>query len=392
MTPGSSAGVLDLDCPAATDGELAVINHRSVLDRCWHVLRRWPNRPGIAEQIVDGEHRQAHFLGDTMALDRLALLSSELHERDPLSPDTHLIAGQIASMRHHFADAKDHLVKAEAFGAPADGVTRVRLATLQALGEDLPAVLSARRVMSDATGDLSDLVPLGALLADLGKIAEADKTYLKAIRSYRDLSPFPLAWVCFHLGVLWAEMAPEPQPPRAAHWYRKAIAYLPAYTHARVHLAELHLDAGELEVAEALLVPVEGSGDPEVMWRLAQISEAAGRTGEARMRLACARSAFDALLVPHELAFADHAAEFYLTVGGDAARARDLALINWANRPTLRARKLALATIEATGEAHLASALFIRAQFGPYNGQISLHSTTGAAVSETGSFRPQDTP
>src|SRR4029453_7900829 len=64
--------------------------------------------------------------------------------------------------------------------------------------------------------------------------------YRQAFRSHDGVSPFPLAWVCFHLGMLWGELVPVPDPNLAALWYRRAIAYLPGYIKARVHLAELY--------------------------------------------------------------------------------------------------------------------------------------------------------
>ena len=65
------------------------------------------------------------------------------------------------------------------------------------------------------TRSLEDLVPLGALLADLREFDEADEVYRDALRGYRDVSPFALAWVCFQLGVLWGELVPERQSARA---------------------------------------------------------------------------------------------------------------------------------------------------------------------------------
>jgi hypothetical protein len=58
------------------------------------------------------------------------------------------------------------------------------------------------------------LVPLGALLADLGEFEEADRTYAMVFQQYRDVSPFALAWVCFQLGVLWGEIVPGHTRPR----------------------------------------------------------------------------------------------------------------------------------------------------------------------------------
>jgi hypothetical protein len=314
------------------------------------------------ELIVDEESRRCAFFGDATALDRLAALSLELLARQALAPTTHLIAADVASIRHHFAQADAHLGKAEALGAPQDALARLRLTLDQALGENLSATLKARRERAEASGAIQDLVPLGALLANLGEFEEADRTYVSAIQRYRDLSPFPLAWACFQLGVLWGEAVPRPDLLRAERWYSQAIAYLPAYTHARVHLAEICLEAGEFANAEALLRPVLESGDPEVQWQLAKALAAEARDDEAARQCEAAREAFEGLLARHELAFADHAVEFYMSIGDDAARACDLARINLANRPTLRAFELAQKAALASAEAAFADELAFRAR------------------------------
>src|SRR6185312_13983957 len=172
-----------------------------------------------------------------------------------------------------------------------------------------------RRIASSSR--LEDLVPLGAVLADLERFAEADAVYRQALSAYDDVSPFPLAWVCFQLGMLWGELAPVPDPNLAALWYRRAIAYLPNYVKARVHLAEIYASQGRTGDAEALLLPALSSSDPEVRWRLADVLIAQGRFEEGEGQLGAARSGFDDLLGKHFLAFADHAAEFFAGSGND---------------------------------------------------------------------------
>jgi tetratricopeptide (TPR) repeat protein len=208
---------------------------------------------------------------------------------------------------------------------------------------------------------LEDLVPLGALLADLGEYTEADEIYQRAIKEYQDVSPFALAWVCFQLGVLWGELVPETQPSRAAFWYQKAVEYLPAYVKARVHLSEIYLEEGRVGDAEALLLPAIPSGDPEVSWRLADVMLVADRFAEAQTQMQSARSGFEALLKKHLLAFADHGAEFYAGSGDDAGRAFELAKINVANRPTLRAFEQAYATAVDAGKIEAASEIIAMA-------------------------------
>src|SRR5262249_46802362 len=66
-----------------------------------------------------------------------------------------------------------------------------------------------------------------------------------------------------------------------------------------------------------------------------------GRFEEAQTQLEAARFGFEELLKKHLLAFADHAAEFYMGSGNDSRRALQLARASAANRPTRRAVKQA---------------------------------------------------
>jgi hypothetical protein len=203
---------------------------------------------------------------------------------------------------------------------------------------------------------------LGALLADLGEFNEADHTYLQALMAYQNVSPFPLAWVCFQLGSLWGELVPEPQSARAAQWYQKAIEYVPLYVKARVHLSEIYLSYGRAEDAEALLAPQVSSGDPEVHWRLADVMVAKGNFSDAEAQMQAARSGFEALLEKHLLAFADHGAEFYSGSGNDVVRAFELARINLQNRPTLRAFEQTYDVARESGQSNAAEEILTSAE------------------------------
>src|SRR5262249_46265862 len=130
---------------------------------------------------------------------------------------------------------------------------------------------------------------------------------------------------------------PAPDPNLAALWYRRAIAYLPAYVKARVHLAEIYASQDRTADAEATLWPALSSRDPEVRWRLADVMVAQRRLDEAETQFEGGRFGFDELLRRYPLAFADHAAEFYAGSGNDCRRALELARTNVANRPTHRA-------------------------------------------------------
>ena len=325
----------ELDLPRATDGKIAAINLESARRGAWARFAQDPRLHGAAEAIVYHENLAAQFLGDLDALDRLEALASQFARVDG-SFRSALVQAEVASAVHQFAEARDHIAHAASLGAPCEEIDRQSLGIDQACGVELEAVLAARRRIA-AGGRLEDLVPLGALLADLERFAEADTVYRQALCSYDDVSPFPLAWVCFQLGMLWGEVVPEPDLNLAALWYRRAIAYLPGYVKARVHLSEIHASRGQTREAEALLVPALSSSDPELRWRFADVLISQGRFEEGEGQLAAARSGYEELLGRHLLAFADHAAEFYAGSGNDHRRALELARANVANRPTRRA-------------------------------------------------------
>jgi hypothetical protein len=334
-----------------TEGAIAVNNLESARQRSWSQFWRDPHRAGIAEYIVEQEQFTAQYVGDLSALERLDTL---VHQLDRVSADemrTALIHAQVASMGHRFADAREYLAQAEAHGASQADVHRLLLSIDQACGTNLESVLQARRRMAAESGRLEDLVPLGGLLADLREFEEADSVYRQALSGYQDVSPFAVAWVCFQLGALWGELVPEPQAERAARWYQKGTEYLPCYVKARVHLSEIYLESGNVADAEALLVPAVSSGDPEVNWRLADVLAAMERPEEAEAQMQAARSGFENLLDKYLLAFADHGAEFYSGSGDNPRRAFELAMVNLANRPTLRAFEQAYEAAVAAGES-----------------------------------------
>jgi tetratricopeptide (TPR) repeat protein len=345
-----------------TDGAIAVNNLESARRRSWSQFWRDPQRPGIAEYIVEQEQFTAQYVGDLSALERLDTL---VHQLDRVSADkmrTALIHAQVASMGHRFEEARVYLAQAEAHGAPQADVNRLKLSIDQACGTNLESVLQERRKMAAESERLEDLVPLGGLLADLREFDEADSVYRRALNRYEDVSPFAVAWVCFQLGALWGELVPDPQPERAACWYQKAIEYLPCYVKARVHLSEIYLHSGRVTEAEALLVPAISSGDPEVNWRLADVLGAMERPEEAEAQMQAARSGFETLLGKYLLAFADHGAEFYSGSGNNSRRAFELAMVNLANRPTLRAFEQAYEAAVAAGESGPAAKIVAAAE------------------------------
>jgi tetratricopeptide (TPR) repeat protein len=344
-----------------TDGEIAVINLESRRRRSWSRFYEDTTRDGAAEFVIENEQLTLQFVGDISALERVELLAARLDRAGPAPARAALVRAQAASMAHRFSDARHYLAQAETGGAPTADVQRLRLNVDQACGANLDTVLDVRRRIANETHELEDYVALGSLFADLRDFAAADRVYKQALRGYRDVSPFPVAGICFQLGVLWGELAPEPDLSRAEQWYRQAIALLPMYTKALVHLAEIYSSEGSLSEAETLLRRVVAVGDPEVDWRLADVLAAQGKFEESEERMKAARCGFDTILERHLLAFADHGAEFYAGSGNDYRKALQLARINADNRPTLRAFEQAHAVAISADDAAAACELLAAA-------------------------------
>jgi len=383
------AAVADSECFQTTDGEIAIINLNSARLRSWSRFYQDPQHAGVAETVLEHEQLTAQFASDLSALGRMEAFGEQLGQLDASSPRTLVIQAQIASALHRFSDARHHLAQASLGGAPYEDVKRILLSVDQACGTNLEEVLDERRRIAAKSGQFEDRVALGALLGDLGEFEHADQTYRQALREYQDVSPFPVAHVCFQLGMLWGELVPEPELARADCWYRKAVASLPCYVRARVHLAEICSATGRAGEAEAMLRPALASGDPEASWRLADVLNAEGRFDEAALHLEAARSGFETLLDKHLLAFADHGAEFYAGSGGDPLRALELAQINLRNRSTLRAFEQTYAIALEAGETDVANEISAKAtrrwgnvfafQFSPFV-QDSLETGKGAAA------------
>ncbi len=83
---------------------------------------------------------------------------------------------------------------------------------------------------------------------------------------------------------------------------------------------------------------------------MARLLTEVGQGEEARHWRDVAAARYDELMVRHPEAFADHAAEFWLTVGGDLQKGRLLAAKNLEIRQTPRAYELMLRAAVATQE------------------------------------------
>jgi tetratricopeptide (TPR) repeat protein len=182
-------------------------------------------------------------------------------------------------------------------------------------------------------------------MAEEGKFDEAAKLYAQARAAYRDVSPFPVAWLEFQEGLLWESAG---NMERAGQSWAAAHLRLPAYSAAATHLAEVEAAAGRTEKAIALLRPVvERSDDPEYQAQLAGLLRGAGKEAEAQQLLAKAKAGFEHWTTRHPQAFADHAARFWLGIGADPKKALALAETNLTARRNVEALELYSEAVKA---------------------------------------------
>jgi hypothetical protein len=169
----------------------------------------------------------------------------------------------------------------------------------------------------------------------LGDLDALDRR--QAFSCYDDVSPFPLARVCFQLGMLWG---------RAGGGLESRCALVSPRDCVFAGLCEGACTLGG-DLREP--GPNQGcggatgagafeprSGSPVAPCRRAHWARKVRRW---RKQLDAARLGFEELLGRHLLAFADHAAEFYAGSGNNFRRALELAGANVANRPTRLAVK-----------------------------------------------------
>ncbi|MEO8813466.1 MAG: hypothetical protein ABI376_11210, partial [Caulobacteraceae bacterium] len=123
---------------------------------------------------------------------------------------------------------------------------------------------------------------------------------------------------------------------------------------ARLALGRLSLTAGDPDAAEAFVAPIAVAGNPEALWRMAEVFAARGEMRGAARAARHARRGFEILVDRHELAWAPTAIPFFMTSGGEPWRALTLARANLANGGALRGHELAFAAATAAGCGSLA--------------------------------------
>jgi tetratricopeptide (TPR) repeat protein len=332
--------------PKLTDGTIALLNLQAQIDGL-----EGHGTTAEAATLIDLLILRGLILGRISDYERAAQLADRLVHDAVTDAAAYMARARTRAVLHRFDDALDDLDRAEGLSPKDTVANRERAVVLQALGRFNEAVVT-HEAAGDRRGHFEDAAALAGLWADRGETGTAQRFYLESLRSYRGVSPFPLALLDFQLGTMWMR---HRRLDQARTCFEAAIRRVPAYAAAQGHLAEVEADLGEPEAAIARLYPMAvASDDPDYAAQLARILGEMGRTDEASGWCRSAAERYDELTVVHPAAFADHAAEFWLGVGNDPPKGLRFAEFNLRVRETPRAYDL-LAQALAANNAGAAS-------------------------------------
>ena len=318
--------------------------------------------------LANLDHQIAQLGGDELVLLRSRFVSDyDVLDAVIASADAHpahLPRARARAAVHRFAEAIVELDAAEHAGEDAPQIAAQRASIAVATG-DAARVLAQLEVDATRHPGYAPDSALGNAYAAVGRYRDADHAYTAALAALDTTSPFPYAWLLFVRGMMWSESAGD--PARGEALYRQAIALVPAFVVANVHVAELSVARGDVAAAIARLEPLVASRDPEVLALLGRCYARRGDAPRAVRAITAARERFAELVSRHPLAFADHAAEFFLGPGSDPERAYQLARGNLSVRRTPRAVRLAIAAARATGRTDEISTLLHSPEYGDHS-------------------------
>ncbi|QEE26739.1 hypothetical protein FTW19_01190 [Terriglobus albidus] len=304
--------------------------------------------PGVEDLLLT----RARYLADYDALERASTLTEQ---QQPSTVQALLQRARTRASLHRFSDALHDVEAAEAEGADRGQTIPLRASILIATGNAAKVRPSLEAEVKQHPG-LASRTMLATTYAMLGRLREADQLYAAALADLHTTLPFPYAWICFARGLMWAEQGQDLK--RAEGFYQQALSYLPEFVAATINLAEIEAAHGETQSAiDRLTGVIKATDEPEAYALLGSLHLRSGLPEQGRQEIDHARQRFDLLLMHAPLAFADHAAEFYLGQGHDAERAWELALQNLRNRETDRSVALAVKAALASGRQHEADSL-----------------------------------
>jgi tetratricopeptide (TPR) repeat protein len=324
-----------IDARRYTSGRIAVANLSASIDSL--ELRRVEG-PTFEDLVALSKFLflRGDLLGRIVDHDRAELVAIEAVALARDLRSALYIRAQLAGRFHRFERANALLDQALAAGHPGQEIESEKAALLQAIGQYKEALVLREGLAKNNPG-IHTLGALAMLLAEMDQWATAEICYTAALDADDGISPLPSGQLLFEWGVSAMRRG---DLDRADEILAELEAILPQHVPGRGHRAEVALQHGQLDVAEALIKPLlETSDDPEYRAIYAEILAARGDS-EAACEAERAAAVYDKLLARRPEAYADHAAAFFMSIGNRPQLAVDLALANFKLRDTPRSRKL----------------------------------------------------
>ena len=352
--PANETGIADVP---TTNGMIAMRNLESQIVTQQSEVALDHSTVGAQVALIELITLRGLILGRVADYERAEEIAERLVQSEPANGAALVARARTRGTFHRFLDALNDLAVAERL-APNDEMVNIeRAAIFQALGQ-YDEAFAIRQEAATRRPSFETLGALAGLCAERGEIEAAEWLYLESRNRFRGASPFPLALLEFQFGLMWMD---DGRLDDARTWFDAARRRVPAYAPAQGHLAEVEAELGEVDTAVARLLPLAmSSDDPDYAAQLARILGDAGRADESRHWCEQAAARYDQLVVRHPEAFADHAAEFWLTVGGDSNEALRLARLNFEVRKTPRAHELLSRAISANETAGMTFSSVLR--------------------------------
>ena len=329
-----------------TDGRLARSNLDAMIAGHEGMVRREPAWGSARLSLVTLLLARGSTYGRIEDLETAEQVAEAGVRTAPRSPEAWLARASARAGLHRFQDAGEDVQRAESLGAEPDAVRAQRASIALARGE-LSTALELARARASREPGMATSSALGVVLAESGDATGAERELARALASYRDTSPFPVAFAEFRQGLL-AERRGE--LGRAAERYRAALRRLPGHAQAAVHLASVEMARNDLDAAAGALGSVGAeASDPEIAATRAELARRRGDAASASREGEAARAGYLALLRRHPDAFADHAARFFLD--REPREALRWAMHNLEVRQTIEAFDLALTAALRAGDA-----------------------------------------
>ena len=320
-----------------TSGSIAVANLNAQIDGLTALLH--PARSAQAATapltaadltpLVDLLLLRGQVLGRIADYERAAGLAEAIVRDVPDDGTAWLARARTQATFHRFDQALADLGAAGGRGADRAALESERAAILQAVGRHAEALV-LRRTAVERRPDFTTLGALAVLQAERGQVTEAETLFTEAPHRYRGVSPFPIADLDFRRGLMWQG---RDHLHTAHHWFDAAVRRVPGHAPAVGHLAEVDGALGAHGPAIDRLRPLTvSSDDPDYAATLAAVLLSAGRPQEAEQWRVTAAARYHELVARHPQAFAHHAADFWLTVGGDRSEGLRLLELDRASR------------------------------------------------------------